>query len=234
MMSMSSARSGASGGISPRPYVSKVGILPTSLPTYHKDFIERQKSGVDSQISQVAAVHDEPPTTRTDAEKEEAARRLKPHARVQMRLEEGSKRPQGMTPINPPKKPKPVRWQFGIRSRNAPWEALLCIHKALHKLGAKYIPDEDYSQSPGKDSEVPSGDGSFADDYNGGAPLQRDSTTSLDPSKRYKLPADPWHIKVRWESSSMSNPPAHSQMICLLTRYPFSTQKVHSNTAGGR
>ena len=120
MMSMSSARSGASGGISPRPYVSKVGILPTSLPTYHKDFIERQKSGVDSQISQVAAVHDEPPTTRTDAEKEEAARRLKPHARVQMRLEEGSKRPQGMTPINPPKKPKPVRWQFGIRSRNAP------------------------------------------------------------------------------------------------------------------
>lgn len=201
MMSMSSARSGASGGISPRPYVSKVGILPTSLPTYHKDFIERLKAGLNSQPPQVSAVHDEPPTARTDAEKEEAARRLKPHARVQMRLEEGSKRPQGMTPINPPKKPKPVRWQFGIRSRNAPWEALLCIHKALHKLGAKYIPDEEYSQVHSKDSEAPSGDGSFADEYDG-TPLQRDSSSSLDPAKRYQLPADPWHIKVRWESSS--------------------------------
>ncbi|QPH12851.1 ATP binding [Epichloe festucae Fl1] len=202
MMSMSSARSGVSGPVPSRPYVSKVGVLPTSLPTYHKDFIERQKAGVDSQPSQAAAFSDEPLLARTDAEKEEAARRLKPHARAQIRLEEGSSRPQSMTPINPPKKPKPVRWQFGIRSRNAPWEALLCIHKALHKLGAKYIPDEDYTQTHGKGSGAPSGDGSFADDYDG-APLRRDSTTSLDPTKRYKLPADPWHIRVRWEASTL-------------------------------
>lgn len=202
MMSMSSARSGASVPPPSRPYVSKVGVLPSSLPNYHKDFIERQKTGPEAQPSAGAgaAFHDEPPAARTDAEKEEAARRLKPHARGQIR-DDGSKRPQGMTPINPPKKPKPVRWQFGIRSRNAPWEALLCIHKALHKLGAKYLPDEDYSRGRDKEIELPSGDGSFADECDG-APLQRDSSASLDPARRYKLPGDPWHIKVRWDSSS--------------------------------
>ncbi|KYK60694.1 protein kinase SNF1 [Drechmeria coniospora] len=213
LMSMSSARSTTSqagGALSPRPYVSKVGILPSSIPNYHKDFIERGKTSIDSSQPSANAIHEEPSSARTEAEKEEAVRRLKPHARSQMKLEEGSKRPQGMTPINLPKKIKPVRWQFGIRSRNAPWEALLCIHKALHKLGATYIPDEDYARSRRKDSDAPSGDGSFSDDYDG-APLERESDSSLDPAKRYKLPADPWHIKVRWESSNMKhkslNPP---------------------------
>jgi carbon catabolite-derepressing protein kinase len=190
MLSMSSARSGVSpGGISPRAYVSKVGILPTSIGTYHKDYIERAKEGVDGSLSNEASINDEPPTTRTDAEKEEAARRLKPHSRSQQRLEEGNKRPQGMTPINPPKKSKPVRWQFGIRSRNAPWEALLCIHKALHKLGAGFIPDEDYAKQKSE----------------GDTPLDEeapDTTPSNDPTHKYKLPADPWHIRVRWETKS--------------------------------
>ncbi|PHH88486.1 hypothetical protein CDD83_7468 [Cordyceps sp. RAO-2017] len=204
MLSMSSARSGLSqSGISPRPYVSKVGILPSSLPAYHKDFMERTKAGGESGEPAAAAVHEEPPSARTDAEKEEAVRRLKPHARSQLRLEEGTKRPQGMTPMNPPRKPKPVRWQFGIRSRNAPWEALLCIHKALYKLGATYTPDEDYAQAHGKGGEAPSGDGSFADDYGGDAPLEREANADVDPAKRYKLPADPWHIKVRWESATI-------------------------------
>lgn len=106
-----------------------------------------------------------------------------------------------MTPIHPPRRPKPVRWQFGIRSRNAPWEALLCIHKALHKLGAAYVPDEDYALERDKGSEPPSDSGSFAGDYDG-APLRHGSGSGLDLATRYKLPADPWHIRVRWESSS--------------------------------
>ncbi|KAJ6443327.1 protein kinase SNF1 [Purpureocillium lavendulum] len=184
MMSMSSARSGMSQGLSPRPYVSKVGILPSSLPTYHKDYMEREKAGLVANQPAATADTDEPTSARTDAEKEEAARRLKPHARSQLKLEEGSKRPQGMTPINPPKKLKPVRWQFGIRSRNAPWEALLCIHKALHKLGATYVPDEDYAQDREKGGETPSGDGSFTDDYDGGSlhPIKRRAKASPDGS----------------------------------------------------
>lgn len=203
LLSISSVRSGISQtNLSPRPHVNQVGILPSSIPTYHKDFIERAKSGDEQGISTSVPDNYEPPTSRTEAEREEMARRLKPHARAQMRLEEGTKRPQGMTPIAAPKKSKPVRWQFGIRSRNAPWEALLCIHKALHKLGATYVPDEDYSQVHGKGgSEPPSGESSFASSGTEGAPLKRDTGNAADPAKQYKLPADPWHIKVRWETA---------------------------------
>ncbi|PHH69808.1 hypothetical protein CDD82_7502 [Ophiocordyceps australis] len=205
MPSMSSARSGVSqSGHSPRPHVSKVGILPSSLPAYHKDFIERGKASAGQNHSGGAtAVSDEPWRTRTDAEKEEAARRLKPHMRSQqLRLEEGSKRPQNMTPAGPAKKLKPVRWQFGIRSRNAPWEALLCIHKALHTLGATYVRDEARGEEQGREAETPSGEGNFDDDVVG-APLQRESELDSDPTSRYKLPADPWHIQVRWETENM-------------------------------
>lgn len=197
MLSMSSARSEMSKSSTiPRPYVSKIGILPTSIPAYHKDYIEREKAGTNSDSSPQILVNDDPLMSRTDAEKEETARRLKPHSRSQLRLDEANKRPQGMTPINPPKKTKPVRWQFGIRSRNSPWEALLCIHKALYKLGATYIPDEDYETRHAQEREQESGNGSFADDYS-----NRGSTTSIDPQKRYKLPADPWHINVRWDTA---------------------------------
>ncbi|TQW10936.1 carbon catabolite derepressing protein kinase [Cordyceps javanica] len=189
VMSMSSARSGVPQP--PRPYVSKVGILPSSIGTYHKDYIERANSGVEGTVPAETAINDEPPSARTDAEKEEAARRLKPHSRSQKQLEEGTKRPQGMTPINPPKKNKPVRWQFGIRSRNAPWEALLCIHKALYKLGAAYIPDEDYTRLRQQEGETP------------GEEEQPDPLEGQDPTQRYKLPADPWHIRVRWETKIM-------------------------------
>lgn len=202
MMSQSS-RSGISGSsISTRPYVSKVGILPSSIPAYHKDFMDALKLSEDQNPPQAVSSLEEASAARTDAEKQDLARRLRPHSRSQLRLDEAAMRPQGMTPVNPPKKTKPVRWQFGIRSRNAPWEALLTIHKALRKLGATYVPDEDFDPDHGRgDDGGPSGDGSFADDY-AGEPISRGSTSSMDPAKRYKLPADPWHIKVRWNSSS--------------------------------
>lgn len=163
------------------------------MPAYHKAYIEREKAGEDAATRPAVNVNDEPLPSRTDAEKEETVRRLKPHSRSQIRLEEGSKRPQGMTPLHPPKK-KAVKWQFGIRSRNAPWEALLCIHKALHKLGATYVPDEDYGSLQGKDgrAEGEAGEDTEPDPAEG---------QSADARKLYKLPADPWHIRVRWEPS---------------------------------
>ncbi|KAJ4314477.1 Protein kinase [Fusarium piperis] len=201
MLSMSSARSATSTTTTttPRPYVSKVGILPSSLPAYHKDYVEREKAGAIENSPPQVLINDELPVARTDAEKEETSRRLRPHSRSQLRLDEANTRPQGMTPINPPKKTKPVRWQFGIRSRNSPWEALLCIHKALHKLGATYIPDEDYESRHADERAEASGDGSFTDSYDG----SRGSTSSIDPMKRYRLPADPWHITVRWDTSTL-------------------------------
>lgn len=113
-----------------------------------------------------------------------------------------------MAPSNPPKKTKPVKWQFGIRSRNTPWEALMCIHKALHKLGATYLPDEDYDQKASGDRDG----GGSADEDDGYAPLRRfrESAASQEAMRRYKLPADPWRIKVRWETSGEWQPPVFS------------------------
>ncbi|CAH0026459.1 unnamed protein product [Clonostachys rhizophaga] len=204
MMSQSSKSGISSSTVSPRPYVSKIGILPSSLPNYHKDFWERQKTGREQVTPSETTGIEEPPSSRTDAERQEMARRLKPHSRSQLRIEEAAvKRPQGLTPVSTQKKTKPVRWQFGIRSRNAPWEALLTIHKALRKLGATHVPDEDFDPNQGRGSDGGhSGQGSFADYYDGRSAGGR-STTSLDPTQRYKLPADPWHIKVRWDASTI-------------------------------
>ncbi|KAH7358520.1 kinase-like domain-containing protein [Plectosphaerella cucumerina] len=209
--SASSVRSGISAPGAPRPYISKVGILPSSLPNYHKEYVEREKAGFD-EPSLPAIVIDEHGSgaVRTEADREEMARHLKPHSKgSQVRLDESGGRPQQMTPVTAPvKKTKPVRWQFGIRSRNAPWEALLCIHKALHKLGATYLPDEDFDKyrEHGEGEQGDSADGSFVDEYGSGTRHSQTgsaSTSSIDPLARYKLPADPWHIKVRWEVQAL-------------------------------
>lgn len=127
-----------------RPYISKIGILPSSLPSYHHDYMEAKRSGKDAQssIPQVNVEHVEG-YTQSSAEQAETARRLKPHSRSQLKLEEGNKKPAGMTPV-PPKKSRPTKWQFGIRSRNQPLEAIGCIYRALKKLGAEWVVDENY------------------------------------------------------------------------------------------
>ncbi|KAL2175822.1 kinase-like domain-containing protein [Thermothelomyces heterothallicus CBS 202.75] len=204
---MSSTRSVAStstGTSSARlPYVSKVGILPTSLPVYHKVFMDRERAraeGIDIPEAPIAAP-DPSSHTRSPAEQEETLRRLKPHSRSFVPLDDPS-RPRGLTPVNPPKKNKPIRWQFGIRSRNAPWEALLCIYKALHKLGAAWIVDEDYDLSR-QDEEN--------GDYSGSRHSRKQSSSSgVDPRELYKLPADPWHIKIRWETNNLQKHSAAS------------------------
>ena len=108
--------------------------------------MEAKRSGrnVESTLSQIHAETDSP-APQTDAEKAETARRLNPHSRSQLKLDEASKRPAGMTPV-PQKKAKPTKWQFGIRSRNQPLEAIGCIYKALKKLGAEWAIDEDYDE----------------------------------------------------------------------------------------
>ena len=136
---------------SPRGYVSKVGILPTSLPALHREYLERQSAGIEEPLNS-QPVPDIPLQPRTPAEQQEAVRRLKPHSKSSVRLDD-SARPQTMTPVAA-KKSKPTRWQFGIRSRNAPWEALLCIYKSLSKLGATWVMDEDYEKVHGNDQEV--------------------------------------------------------------------------------
>ncbi|KAI1331772.1 Pkinase-domain-containing protein [Xylariaceae sp. FL0255] len=191
--------------VSPRGYVSHVGVLPTSLPALHREYLERQSAGFDEPLDVPAP--DVPLQPRTAAEQQEAVRRLKPHLlKNAMRLDDSQARPQSLTPVAT-KKPKPVRWQFGIRSRNAPFEALLCIYKALSKLGATWAVDEDYDAVHGDESEmnVKSRNGKPIEKVNPykGIPPEQIDLKKFDPTKYYNLPADPWHIKCRWRKDDI-------------------------------
>lgn len=72
----------------------------------------------------------------SDDQRAETARRLKPHTRNP--LVQRPDRPEGMTPLpsKEHKKSRPTKWQFGIRSRNSPTEAMMAIYRALKTMGA--------------------------------------------------------------------------------------------------
>lgn len=154
--------------------------------------MEREKAGFDEP--QLPPAVPEPTHPRSEEDRQESLRRLKPHTRSQVRLDDSSKRPQGMTPVNPPKKPKATKWQFGIRSRNAPWEALGVIYRSLSKLGCSWVPDEDYDKVHGSEDESEEASRSHR---------RSASSRNTDPAKIYRLPADPWHIQVRWETEKL-------------------------------
>lgn len=188
---------------SPRGNVSHVGILPTSLPALHREYLERQYAGIEEPLN--APVPEVPLQPRTPAEQQEAVRRLKPHSKNTIRHDEIHNRPQQLTPVAA-KKTKPVRWQFGIRSRNAPFEALLCIYKALARLGATWLRDEDYNKVHAEEAEA---HGASSEKYlekenpYEGIPLDHIDINTLDPLRYYKLPADPWHITCRWRKDDI-------------------------------
>ncbi|KAK0102496.1 Protein kinase [Cadophora gregata] len=215
-----SPRSSSSIGTdrSVRPYVSKIGILPSSLPAYHRDYMEARRTGRNvGNVLSTAHSEVEEPHAQTDAEKAETARRLNPHSRSQLKLDEASKRPAGMTPV-PQKKNKPTKWQFGIRSRNQPLEAIGCIYRALQKLGAEWVVDDEWAPRRESGDDDRTNNNSFVSNGSGASlhhsesmSQGEDSTgnmrfSSIDPNATYKLPADPWVIRVRWKKDGMYPP----------------------------
>ncbi|CZS88007.1 probable carbon catabolite-derepressing protein kinase [Rhynchosporium graminicola] len=235
LMDAMSPRSSSSIGTdrSIRPYVSKIGVLPSSLPAYHRDYMEARRTGrnVGNALSTAHSEFEEP-HAQTDAEKAETARRLNPHSRSQLKLDEASKRPAGMTPV-PQKKTKPTKWQFGIRSRNQPLEAIGCIYRALEKLGAEWVVDEHWKPRGESGEDDRTNNKSFVSGGSGASLHHTESmshgegsTASMhfgrvDPNSAYKLPVDPWVIRVRWKKDGMYPPgtippgSTHSSMIDL-------------------
>ncbi|KAL2071443.1 hypothetical protein VTL71DRAFT_12678 [Oculimacula yallundae] len=217
LMDAMSPRSSSSIGTdrSIRPYVSKIGVLPSSLPAYHRDYMEARRTGrnVGNALS-TAHSEVEEPHAQTDAEKLETARRLNPHSRSQLKLDEASKRPAGMTPV-PQKKTKPTKWQFGIRSRNQPLEAIGCIYRALQKLGAEWVVDEDWAPHGESGEDNRTNNNSFVSGGSGASLHHAESMTigeesaanlrfsRVDSNAAYKLPADPWVIRVRWKKDDL-------------------------------
>ena len=114
-----------------RSPISTVAVLPSSLPEYHRAYMKgHPKHGTsDSDYASESA-----PGEQSHAQKAATARRLKPHSRP---LGPDRLKPEPLTQI-PQKKAKPTKWQFGIRSRNQPAEAMLAIYKALQAMGAEW------------------------------------------------------------------------------------------------
>ncbi|RFU31876.1 hypothetical protein B7463_g4477, partial [Scytalidium lignicola] len=239
-----SPRSSTSGGTerSMRPYVSKVGILPSSLPAYHRDFMQAKKAGR-APINSTPTTHpDAAPVPHSEAEKIETARRLNPHSRSQIKLDEANKRPVAMTPV-PQKKSKPTKWQFGIRSRNQPLEAIGCIYRALQKLGAEWVIDEDGGDSYSiRNEDNRNNDGSFISEASGASLHHADSINSRDSSNirfqragstHYRLPADPWVLHVRWKQDGMYPPGKVPPGSTHSSTLDLRRQSIASLSSGG-
>ncbi|KAH7130162.1 serine threonine protein kinase-like protein SNF1p [Dendryphion nanum] len=111
-----------------RSPISTIAVLPSSLTDYHKAYMKGHPKPPPSAPETNIVPH-------TEEERNAAARRLKPNYRTAQEV--GRARPEPMTTL-PAKKPRPTKWQFGIRSRNQPAEAMLAIFKALKTMGAEW------------------------------------------------------------------------------------------------
>lgn len=128
---------GSASVIEGRSPASTIAILPSSLPDYHAAYMRGHIKPHSPTNIEETATEDRP---RTKEEQEATARRLKPHSKSSANLHRHTDKPEPMTsiPDKHSKKPRQTKWQFGIRSRNTPTEAMLAIYKALGKMGAQW------------------------------------------------------------------------------------------------
>ncbi|KAI4241967.1 MAG: hypothetical protein LQ352_007336 [Teloschistes flavicans] len=150
-------------------YRSRVGILTSSLPLYHNQIMQERKERLARQAQNMDEGEEMDPSevgmfanharvaghTELSAEEQAAnARRLKPHSRstIQLhRITANAPEQTGVSTQSSSKKRVTYRWQYGIRSRNQPLEAMLCIYKALKKQGAEWqvpAPNPDPDNGP--------------------------------------------------------------------------------------
>ncbi|KAI9855375.1 MAG: Protein kinase [Trichoglossum hirsutum] len=170
---------------------SNISVLTSSMPDYHRAFM-RGTPAASSSPAEPLGPHDQRSHEQSTSDQAATARRLKPHNRSQVNLQSAAQKPEGLTPI-PLKKPRPTKWQFGIRSRNQPSEAISCIYRALKKLGAEWAVEEDRQDTTsrsrsrsGSNSAVSGSDWSGDDDHgksrsgfsnsSNGAPLEREDS----------------------------------------------------------
>lgn len=151
-----------------------VSILPSSLPAYHKAFMRGGPSAA-------AALNVNSPSN-TSTPNRRLKSSLSPRA-----TSSGAIRPDPLTPIQQPgsiKKQRPTKWQFGIRSRNQPLDAIACIYRALRKLGAEWLVESNTQYASGDENNEKERGRSSGD---------KDSNSD-DPD----FPEDPWVIHSRW------------------------------------
>ncbi|MCJ1322529.1 Protein kinase [Xylographa vitiligo] len=152
----------------PDNYVSKIGILASSMPYYHNQYMElqkkqkqaeREKRNMRSQgepldpseadyFSKLSM--DTGPREQTAEEQAATTRRLKPHSRSTLQLQYITSQPREKSEdlTQSSSKKHRTRWQFGIRSRNLPHEAIHCVYKALAAQNAQWEVPQPSSTPP--------------------------------------------------------------------------------------
>lgn len=142
---------GATSDEPTKEYVSKIGILASSMPYYHSQYMEKCKANLRTNGGEPLDAHelglvsplslDSHPREQSTDEQVANAMRLKPHSRSTVQLQnitaKAAENTEG-TGQGDKKKAKSTKWQFGIRSRNQPLDAMLCIYKALAAQGAQW------------------------------------------------------------------------------------------------
>lgn len=191
-----------------KEYVSKIGILTPSLPMYHDQFMQMRQRDERQIVAKDRGEPKEPEeaamlskmsldvghnSEQSTEEQAETARRLKPHSRSTLQihaiLQQAEKNPQ-MDAANPAKsKHKTTRWQFGIRSKNEPVDAVKCLYKALKLMG-----DCQWHVSPPKSRSAgdlhKEGDGPYPVNVTGATHLTvGDTSLSESPEKdKHQMP----------------------------------------------
>ncbi|KAH8703587.1 putative carbon catabolite derepressing protein kinase Snf1 [Talaromyces proteolyticus] len=182
--------------------VSHVRILPTSLPYVHEQIME-QRDGIRERARRQKNENSPPdfdvdgsyhPVERTPEQQAATARALKPHSRSIIDLDKLRLEPPEEFHAAPMPQKRSRKWQFGIRSRNQPYEAMLCLYKAIAAVGGVW------EIQPAE----PEGDATpFEFDPNQTQPLQR-KYPDLPPD--YYIPKEPWFIRARLLKEGVSAP----------------------------
>ncbi|KAJ6114421.1 hypothetical protein N7486_000199 [Penicillium sp. IBT 16267x] len=192
----------------PRP--SHVRILPTSLPYVHDQLMEQrnreQRARVDEVRRKEAARNEaeglgSEPLELTPEEQAATVRALKPHARSIIDLDKLRLEPPIGHPISqqPPKRSR--KWQFGIRSRNQPYEAMLYLYRAIAAQGGVWDVQPVESGTQIGPEATPSPDKP--------KPLQNKYP---DLPSDYYIPKDPWFIRARLLKEGVK-PPGSSTSV---------------------
>ncbi len=193
------------------PYQSSIGILPSSMTAYHRAYMAQKDKDPAAVTTASSNANGTVPSTGPPSEAERAslAQRLKPHSRKPTHVDHDLPKPEGFTPV-PTKKPRPTKWQFGIRSRNPPLDAMYCIYRALQRLGAEWE-DPEMEKEAKENGDVNDEAHFSGDERDEDAESDRDrrSRTTDDLSKalpdgessdsdEHYMPRDPWLIRCRW------------------------------------
>ena len=139
-------------------------------------------------------VEEVPPGERSPEEQEATARALKPHSRSLVDLRDLRYQPPEPSAAAraPPRRSR--KWQFGIRSRNQPYEAILYLYKAIEAQGGVWdiIPAEpEGGQPPPQQQQQQEAETGSEDEEK---PLQKKYPHL--PSDFF-IPKDPWFIRLR-------------------------------------